>query len=503
MFETDFVCVFRWGDLIIFLLLLFFLHYMKAKWAGDMVLIVDAASTKIISSATGMYNLTKNRVYLVEDITKKRAPYPKSAPIYFLTPTTDSISRLIDDWTPSPNKKEPLYASSIFLYFSRALPEELFRKIKECKPLLKRLKVFSELNMDFVADEIRSFHFDMKSCFPQLFRTNVLSSSGGGASPTEIAIADKLVTVCATLNEYPHVRYNASSRVGTSISKLFNMKLTEFIGKNKTWWYHGDVNHLEKGRSTLLVLSRTDDPLSPLMHEFTYQAMVYDLLKVKNGQITYQASTVGTSADTGDGKGTMKKDALLNENDEVWVELRGMHIADVIATLSAKIRDIVESNTGNTLNAKKGKTKNISLEKMANALRALPQYREVMSKLSMHLNIAHQCMEIFKQEGLLDIGELEQTLATGKTEEGRVPQVSDFVDKVEECLRKTKDSKKRFRLLAIFIVSQHGLKASDQSRLFSAASLDTQEKKALSNLETVGIPLIQAMAGGRMSNIRG
>lgn len=429
---------------------------------------------------------------------KKRAPYPKSAPIYFLTPTAESVDRLIDDWTPSRKKKEPLYADAIFLYFSRALSDELFSKIKACKPLLKRLKVFSELNMDFVADEIRAFHFDMKSCFAQLFRTTV-----SGPSPAEIAIADKLVTVCATLNEYPHVRYKVDSRVGNSIARLFNTKLTEFIGKNKTWWYHGDVNHLEKGRSTLLVLSRTDDPLSPLMHEFTYEAMVHDLLTVNNGKITYKASTVGTAADTGDGKGTMDKDALLNENDEVWVELRGMHIADVITTLSTKIRDIVESNTGTALNSKKGKSKNLSLDKMANALRALPEYREVMSKLSQHLNIAHQCMEIFRKEELLDLGELEQTLATGKTDEGRVPLVTDVVNQVEECLQKTPDSRKCFRLLSIFIVSQRGLKPSDQSRLFTAARLGPQEKRALSNLETVGIPLIQAMAGGRISSIMG
>lgn len=35
------------------------------------------------------------------------------------------------------------------------------------------------------------------------------------------------------------------------------------------------------GRATLLLLDRADDPLSPLMHEFTYQCLVEDLLGIK------------------------------------------------------------------------------------------------------------------------------------------------------------------------------------------------------------------------------
>ena len=35
------------------------------------------------------------------------------------------------------------------------------------------------------------------------------------------------------------------------------------------------------GRATLLLLDRADDTLSPLMHEFTYQCLVEDLLGIQ------------------------------------------------------------------------------------------------------------------------------------------------------------------------------------------------------------------------------
>lgn len=349
---------------------------------------------------------------------------------------------------------------------------------------IEAVKALGEVNIDFLTKEDRAFHFDMKKSFRYLFPHR----NTGNPSPVEMVICDKLVTLCATLNEYPHIRFRSSSPLCTSLANVFHRKMTEFIGGNEKWWYHGDATHTSRGRSTLLLVDRSGDCLSPLMHEFTYQAMVNDLLPIKEDLITYKSETIGT--DDQEGK-TMDKDVLLNEKDQVWVEIRGKHIADVIQLLSNRIREMVNSSTSQVGKAKGNDTKALSLSQMANALKALPEYREVMDKLSQHMHLSHQCMDIFNKKGLLELSEVEQTLATGKTEEGRVPKLNELVSMVEEQLQSAQDSQVRLRLLAILIVSQNGIQPNDRDRLLAAARLSPPEQRVLSNLEKMGCPMIQ------------
>jgi syntaxin-binding protein 1 len=440
---------------------------------GWKVLIVDDHSMRVVSSAVGMYDIMERKVTLVESLEKKRAPFPDMGAIYLLNPTAASITKLLEDFSTA----NPLYGNGVFLYFLGRLPDRLLDQIKTCKPLMKRLKALSEINVDFLAKEERAFTLDMRDAFSSFYLRK-------GTTPVELSIAEKLVTVCATLNEYPHIRYKQSSAIATSLANVFHLKMDEFVSQNPGWWYHGGPqkkNAAQRERGTLLLLDRADDCLTPLMHDFHYQPMVHDLLPMDGDRITYQSET---ATDT---SRTEAKDVLLDERDPLWVELRGKHIAQVIETLSERIREIMNSQTGSTLGKKNGGGGNMSLSQMAAALKSLPEYKEVMSKLSQHMHISHECMDSFKKDGLLDLSDLEQTLATGKDEDGRSPKLADMIDRVEGYLMRIKNTKARLRLILIVTIAQGGLRSQDRRRLMNAAELTRADSQTLNALEILGL----------------
>jgi syntaxin-binding protein 1 len=437
---------------------------------------------KVISAAVGMYDIMERKVTLVESLEKKRAPFPDMGVIYLLTPTADSISKCLADF----GGKTVPYGDSVFLYFLGRLSDRLLDQIKTCRPLLKRLKCLVEVNTDFLAVQERAFQLDMRNFFVELYTKRSKSSA-------EAAMAEKLVTVCATLNEYPHIRFRKSSAMAKSLASVFHLKMDAFVAQNPKWWYHGGPSKIspsQRERGVLLLMDRATDCLTPLMHDFTYQAMVRDLLPLEGNRITYQNES------NDDPGRTEAKDVLLDERDKLWVELRSKHIAQVIETLSNRIREIMNSSTGSSLTKKGGAGGNMSLSQMAAALKALPEYKEVMSKLSQHMHISHECMDIFRNQRLLDLSELEQTLATGKDDEGRTPKLADMLDRVEEELMRIKSKEGRLRLILITTISQGGLSSTDRKRLAKAAEMKRRDMRTLNALEILGLSIFGSKKGG-------
>jgi len=446
---------------------------------GWKILIVDEPAMKVVSAAVGMYDIMEQQVSVVESLEKKRAPFRDMAAIYILAPTNDSFRRLLDDFA---DKTKVLYGKAVFLYFLGPVPKYLMNELKQCKQLLKRLKGMAEVNVNFLIKEDRAFAFDMDDPFASLFRGNSI----------EVKAAEKLVTLCATLNEFPYIRYDQKSRICSSLASVFKMKMDEFIGTNPAWWYHGSGNcpfhGVERDRSTVLLLDRSSDCLTPLMHDFTYQAMVNDLLTVLGDKITYKAESPNNPRVKED------KDVLLNDKDKLWVELRGEHIAKVIEVLSGRINEVVNSSTSNV--TRKGQGSNMSLAQLASALKELPEYREVMSKLSQHMHIAHECMDEFNRAGLMDLSDVEQTLATGKDEDGRNTSMSETISRAESAMLRIRDPKDRLRLMLVATLSQGGLSRADKDRLLRAAQLNRKELQTLESLANIGISTVNNNRGG-------
>jgi len=444
-----------------------------AKHSGWNILIVDDPSMKVISAAVGMYDIMERQISLVESLKKKRAPFKDMAAIYVLSPTLDSVEKLVADYS---DRSKILYGDAAFVYFLAPVSKQLLEMITQCKPLVKRLKALSEINVDFLVKEDRAYSLDVDCDFNKYYE-------GKKGKSAQSAIASKLVTLCASLNEYPYIRYNQSSEPCTALATTFKKKMDKFVSKNPDWWYHGSAKSgkqsTELERSTILLLDRASDCLTPLMHDFTYQAMVQDLLQQKLDGDKITVKTENT--DENNPEEYDDKDVLLNDKDKLWVELRSKHIAEVIKILSTRISETMNSGSSNALT---GSGKDVSLTELASALKALPEYKEVMAKLSQHMHISRECMDKFTEDGLMSISETEQILATGEDDDGDPVDTDALMGLVEQKLLGMRDSSARFRMILVAALGLgKNLNRPDRDRLLRAAKLDRDEMLALEGAE--------------------
>jgi syntaxin-binding protein 1 len=349
-----------------------------------------------------------------------------------------------------------------------------------------------------VTSESNVFHFDMNSSLTRLY--------GDPTDPVcPIQIAQKLATLCITLNEFPSIKYQISSAYATTIATTTLNILENFKRTNTNFWSHGDDGRQDRERGILLIVDRSFDPLSPLMHEFTYQAMVNDLLPVKDGIISIVAETNAGSK--------VEKKAILNEADEYWVSLRHQHIASVIDYMKERMSDIITNNPSAALAKKSGA--DMSITAMAAAVKALPEYRETMAKLSQHVNITQKCMDVFTTNNLLEIHALEEKMSTGEDDDGKQVKQPDLLKQLIDMLIMPDVSQQiKIRLLSIFFLTRGSTAtAEERRRLIQAANLTGPEQQILLNFERgLGATLLQSTntraasgqsAGGILSMFKG
>jgi syntaxin-binding protein 1 len=430
------------------------------------VLIVDEESMHIISTCCRMYDVMERGVTVVENVMVNRQPLSKLQAIYFLSPTEESVAHLINDF--DPKKKSKVMYAGVHLFFTTRVPDSLFLKLKKA-PVHARIRQFKELNLDFLAPESQLFHFDMPDSLCQLF-------SPRGNKEEEIQrIAKKLVSVCCTLSEYPLIRYSRTP-VATALANAVSTAFDDLSS--------AESEQLAKkvdDRTTLLILDRTLDPVAPVLHEFTYQAMIFDLIDIKK-DCTYEYTY-------NNGTKEIKKEVLLDEHDFLWPKLRHMHIADCINKVIEDFNAFLKTNKAVKLNNASKRTGVTSLKEMAAAMKEMPQFQEMFAKYSLHIRLAGECMDNYKGKELEKIATVEQDLATGQTSDGRSVKKSVLIKDLSDLLQdRSISDEDKMRLLITYIGAEEG-KASDREELIDLSALSNAEKKAVEAISLFTDPI--------------
>jgi syntaxin-binding protein 1 len=303
------------------------------------------------------------------------------------------------------------------LCFLGPLSEAIFTKIASLPNLIPRVKSLKELNINFMLQEPEIFHLGY---VPTL---NMYVTK----EKTEFQYAaDKLLTVCATLFEFPYIQYYGRSVHCKMLADMVNQQLNSLVGKMPK-----DVRpHEPKG--TLIIVDRAYDINSPIMHDMCYEVMLREIVNIrKDGAVdtlNYQRNWEGEDFKSAEIKEVAppppkkehkklqpKEEAktlfFLGDSDPLWKNLRLLNIMDAVN----KIANDME------LYAKEGQkfskvNQEEDLQRLEEILAAMPAYKDTMESFQNHQKLIKNCLD--RGDEYKRLFEIEQSIISGVTESG-------------------------------------------------------------------------------------
>ncbi|XP_044127809.1 vacuolar protein sorting-associated protein 45 [Bufo gargarizans] len=338
---------------------------------GMKVLLMDKETTSVVSMVYTQSEILQKEVYLFERIdSANRENMKHLKAICFLRPTKENVEYLIKEL------RRPKY-SVYFLYFSNVISKS-------------DVKSLAEADEQEVVSEVQEFYGDYIAVNPHVFSLNVVGCyQGRNWDPVQLSRATQgLTALLLSLKKCPMIRYQLSSEMAKRLAEGVKQVITkeyELFDFRRT-----EVPPL------LLILDRSDDAITPLLNQWTYQAMVHELLGINNNRIDL-SRVPGISKD-------LKEVVLSAENDEFYANNMYLNFGEIGTNIKNLMEDFQRKKP-------KEQQKLESIGDMKAFVENYPQFKKMSGTVSKHVTVVGELSRLVSERHLMEVSEVEQELA--------------------------------------------------------------------------------------------
>lgn len=340
------------------------------------VLLLDKETVPIISTAITQSSLLNHEVYLIDRLDNaNREKMRHLRCLCLVRPSPETIQALIDEL------RDPKYGE-YFLYFTNVAKKSALERLAEADDH-EVVKLVQEHFADYIVINPDVFSFGLS-----LPTRRIWAGNPENWNPETLQrCSEGLMAVLLSLKKKPIIRYQGNS----PLAKKLSLEVRYLMTQEEQLF---DLRKIDTP-PILLLLDRREDPVTPLLTQWTYQAMVHHLLGIQNGRVDLD--------DVPDIRPELKEINLSQDQDPFFKKNMYLNFGD----LGGNIKDYVEQYQSKTKN-------NADIESISDMKRFIeeyPEFRKLSGNVSKHVTLVSELSRRVAAENLLEVSELEQSLA--------------------------------------------------------------------------------------------
>lgn len=377
----------------------------------------------------------------MEQLGKKVEPMVHFKAAIFVQPTAANVKLIIAEL------KEPKF-KEYHLFFSNIVQPEMLAELARNDDN-EVIRSVQEYYADFMAVNEDFFHLGAEN--------SISLSSPRSRSLASSHVHDRnvngVLSVLLALKRKPsQVRYQGSS----DLARRITSDIVARIEKD-------GIFDFRKQESTLLmILDRRDDPITPLLTQFTYQAMVHELIGLNNNRVKLKGAP-NISKD-------LEEVVLSSTQDSFFNKMKHSHMGDLGVAVKQLMDDYQKQSR---LNEKLS-----SIEDMQNFMERYPAFRSQSINCSKHVALMGELMRLTDKGSLLDVSGVEQDIASPTTEHSL--HKKQLLEKIQHPKILPAD---RLRLALLYIIKYESYNETNIiKRALSESGLGAKETRLLDAL---------------------